>query len=68
MNIDKEVAFKWWVPYVRKKREIIISQVNSRIRKTTQKCGIEVPTSLKNEVKINSRNKNNFWRDTIAKK
>ena len=65
-KIDNEVAFNWWVPYVLKKREAIISQVTSRIRKTSHKYGIEVPTSLKHAAEIDSRNKNTFWRDAIA--
>ena len=64
--IENEVAFNWWVPYVLKKREAIISQVTSRIRKTSHKYGIEVPTSLKHAAEIDSRNKNTFWRDAIA--
>ena len=42
-NIDKEVVFHWWVPYVLKKREMIISQVTSRMRRTSHKHGIDVP-------------------------
>ena len=39
-NIGKEVAFNWWVPCVLKKKEVITSQVKSKIRNTTQKCRI----------------------------
>ena len=33
-------AFIWWVPYTLRKRDIILSAVNKRIRKTTHKYGI----------------------------
>ena len=44
-----------------------MSQVTFRIRRTIHKHGIEVPTSLKNIAEIDSRNKNTYWRDAIAK-
>ena len=66
-KIYKEVAFSRGIPCVIKKREVIISQVTSRIRKTRYKYEIEVPTSLKHAADIYSRNKRTFWRDTIAK-
>ena len=42
-NIDKEVVLHLWVPYVLKKREVIMSQVTSRIRRTSHKYGIDMP-------------------------
>ena len=50
-----------------KKREVITSQVTSRIRITSHKHGIEVYASLKHDAEIDSRNKNTCWRDAIAK-
>ena len=50
-----------------KKREVRSSQVTSRIRRTSHNNGIEEPTSLNHSVEIDSRNKNTFWRDVIAK-
>ena len=66
-NVDNEVAFNWWVPHVLKEREVITSQMTSRIRRTIHKYGIEVPTSLKYAADIDSKNKNTYWRDEIAK-
>ena len=34
-NIDKKVAFNWWVAYYLKKKEATMSQVASRISKNT---------------------------------
>ena len=40
-GIDKEPAFEWWVPHTLKKRQVILSALKKRIRKTTHKYGIE---------------------------
>ena len=57
----------WWVPYKSRKGDIIISKVKARIRKTSHKYGIEIPTSVKDANDIDIRNNNNFWRDAILK-
>ena len=46
-GIATETAFAWWVSLTLRKYDIIISAINSCIRKTTKKYGIEVPTSNK---------------------
>ena len=45
-DIATEPAFRWWIPHVLKLRDRLISAVNSRVKKTTHKYGIEVPTSV----------------------
>ena len=45
-GIDKEPAFEWWVPHTLKKRQVILSALKKRIRKTTHKYGNEIPTSV----------------------
>ena len=49
------------------KIEAIVPQVTSRIRRTTHKHGVEVPTSLNHVDDVDSMNKNTFWKDDIAK-
>ena len=44
-----------------------MSQVTSRVRRTTHKHFIEVPTSLEHKTEMDSRNKNTFSQDAIAK-
>ena len=66
-NIADEPAFAWWVPYVLRKRDVIISAVNSRVRRTSHKYGIEVPTSVKHAIEIDRKNKNTFWADALKK-
>ena len=65
-GISDEPAFAWWVPYTLRKRDIILSAVKSRIRKTTHKYGIEIPTSVEHAYQIDQKNGNWFWRDAIA--
>ncbi len=57
-NIGEEPAFAWWVPYVLCKRDVIISPVNSRVQKMSYKYGIELPSSVKNAIKVDCKNGN----------
>ena len=64
-GISDEPAFAWWVPYTLKKRDVIIVAIKSRIRKTTHKYGIEIPTSVEHAYRIDTKNGDTFWRDAI---
>ena len=44
-----------------------VSLMKTDAKKTTHKCGIEVPTSLDHAKRIDERNKNTVWSDTIQK-
>ena len=66
-GIADEPAFAWWVPYTLKKRDRIISAINSRVRKKTHKFGLEVPTSIEDARRIDKENDNTFWQEAIAK-
>ena len=66
-SIADEPAFAWWVPYTLRKRDIILSKINARIRKTTHKYGIEIPTSVDHAMGIDRSNSNTFWKDALAK-
>ena len=50
------------------KRGVIISALKSRIRKTTHKYGIEIPTSIEHGHRLDKENGNNFWIDANATK
>ena len=65
-GIADEAAFAWWVPYTLRKRDIILSKIKARIRKTTHKYRIELPTSIKHSLEIDKRNANNLWKDVLA--
>ena len=64
-GISSEAAFAWWVPFTLRKRDRILSAVKSRIRKTTHKYGIELPTSVEHAYEIDRKNGNTFWSDAI---
>ena len=64
-GIKDKPAFAWWVPFTLRKRDAVISAVNLRVRKTTHKYGIEIPTSVEHAKEIDSRNKNRVWQDAI---
>ena len=66
-GIADEPAFKWWVPYTLKRRDRIISAVRARVKRTTHKYGIELPTSVEHALKLDQQNGNTFWRDAIRK-
>ena len=70
MGIDHEPAFNFWVPYVIKKRERIISLVKkrqTRYLKRTHKFGIAVPKNVDEALELDRINGNTFWADAIAK-
>jgi hypothetical protein len=59
LGIDHEPAFSWWVPYVPKKRDRIISHVrkrNPRYLKRTHKFGIEPPKTIKEALELDKKN------------
>ena len=60
-------AFAYWVPHVLRKRDKIISAVNSRIKRTTHKYGIEVPRTIEEAKRIDAQNNNRFWQNAIDK-
>jgi hypothetical protein len=70
LGIDHEPAFNWWVPYVLRKRDRIISLVRKRnpcYLKRTHKFGIELPKTNNKALEIDKKNGNTFWSDAIAK-
>jgi hypothetical protein len=46
-GIADEPAFCWWIPYTLRKRDVILSAVKSRIRRTTHKYSIELSSCAK---------------------
>ena len=66
-NIADEPAFVWWVPFFLRKRDRIISAVNSRVQKSTYKFGIKIPTSVVDCARLNKENGNTMWMDALTK-
>ena len=64
-----EPAFNWWVGFVLKKRERIISLVkkgNTRYLKRIEKFGISLPKNVKEALQLDKENGNTLWADAIA--
>ena len=64
-NIQDEPAFSWWVPYILRKRDNIVSAINVRVKKTNHKYGIQIPRTIDEAYKIDKENNNNLWRAAI---
>jgi hypothetical protein len=57
-GIADEPAFAWWVTHTLRRWNAILSAVKARVRKKTQKYGIEVPTSLVRATELDRINGN----------
>ena len=66
-DLVHEPAFKWWVPYILRKRDHIVSKVTSRVVKRTHKYGVRVPKSIREAYELDKVNNNSLWRDAIEK-
>ena len=66
-GIANEPDFSWWVPYILRKKDGIIDDVNSFVIKSTHKYGIEIPNSVNNAGYIDKRNGNTCWKYSISK-
>ncbi len=66
-GIEHEPAFAWWVPYTLRRRDKIISAVNSRVKKVSHKYGVELPRTVEEAYALDEANGNTFWRDAINK-
>ena len=67
-DIAEEPAFAWWVPYVLRKRDVIVSAVNTRVRKSSHKYGIDLPTSVRHAIDIDRKNGDTLWQDALLKR
>ena len=66
-GIDDEPAFAWWVPFVLRKRDVIISKVKAKAKRTTHKYGIKIPRSVEEAKRLDEENGNTYWSDAINK-
>ena len=66
-GIADKPAFVWWVPYTTGNRDVILSAIKLRIRKTTHKYGIKTPRSILHTNEVDRAQGGTFWRDALAK-
>ena len=68
-NLQAGPAFNWWVRYVLKKRESIISlpkKRNAHYLKRNEKFGIDLPKTVEEVHRLDKKNSNTLWADAIA--
>eukprot|EP00957_Ditylum_brightwellii_P150912 11491062-Ditylum_brightwellii.AAC.1 len=51
-GLADEPVFRWWVPYMLRKCDVILAKVKARVRKTTHKYSIEIPTSVAHAIEL----------------
>jgi hypothetical protein len=66
-GLQDEPAFAWWVPFTLKKRDRIISAINTRVKRRTRKFGIKIPTSIAEAKAFDNKNGNTLWMDSLSK-
>jgi hypothetical protein len=66
-GLHEEPAFAWWCHHVLKKRDAIISAMNTRYQKRTHKFGIRLPKTVEEALRLDRENGNHYWHDAIAK-
>ena len=64
-EIDHEPAFAYWVKHTIRQQNRMISSASARVRKSSHKYGIEVPTSIGHALRIDKENKNTLWMDAL---
>lgn len=66
-KLVEEPAFNWWVPFVMRKRDRIISKIKSKYWTKTHKFGLELPKTVEQALAIDKKTGLSLWRDAIAK-
>ena len=66
-RISSMPAFAWWVPFVLKKRNRIISKIKTKYWVKTHKFGIRIPKNVAEAQKLDTLNGNTLWWDAICK-
>jgi hypothetical protein len=60
INLTTEPAFRWWVPFVLKKRERVLKKVKTKYWSTSHKYGLELPKSVSHALEIDKRTGTDF--------
>lgn len=66
-KVDNEPAFRWWVPYTLRKRDIILSSIKFRTSKIVTEYGIEIPLKVNEAIEFDRKNGNRNWQNAIDK-
>ena len=65
-GLESEHAFSWWVKLTLRQRDRLIERLKAqRMRKGRMKFGIELPGTVEEAKKFDTKNGNTFWSDVI---
>ena len=64
--VSEKPAFAWWIKFVLRKRDRIISKTQ-RYWLKTHKYGIRMPNTVKEAILIDKENGDTLWWDAIMK-
>ena len=65
-NLEVEPAFAWWTKTAIKRRNVMVSKVNRRIRKN-MKFGVKLPKNYQEAKILDRANGNSLWQEAIKK-
>jgi hypothetical protein len=66
-GLENWIAFKWWVPYIIKRRNRMIKAMKTTYIKRTHKYGIRLPKSVEDAYEIDRESNTDFWHRAILK-
>jgi hypothetical protein len=66
-GVSELPAFKWWIPFVLKKRDRIIAKTKTSYWQKTHKYGLEIPKNYNDCVRIDHQNGNTLWQESVKK-
>ena len=62
-GISDELAFACWVPYTHREKGKIIPAINAWVKRTTNKYGVTVPSSVKEAYTFDTKK----WQQPLAR-
>ena len=66
-QLINEPAFKWWVPYIIRKRNHVVKKVKLRYWRMMHKFGIQLPHLVEEALRIDEETGTDFWRWALNK-
>jgi hypothetical protein len=64
-GISEKPSFKWWILFVLKKRDRMMSKTKASCWTRTHKHGLEIPKNHADCVRIDNENGNTLWQDVV---
>ncbi len=66
-RLSEKPSFKWWIPFILRKRDRMASKTKASYWTRTHKCGLEMPKNHADCVRIDQENGNTLWQDAARK-